>query len=168
VLKLVFHTAAFGPIDLEYHRQVIRVGRSEDNDLVLRHPSVEPHHCLLVFRGETVLWLPPSQTVPSATDLERLTGREFVLGDSLTIGELQFSLAHSATTVGIPEPHREDSAACSAEAEGSIGASEPRYYCPRCRAFVARPKARRVGLMGHAKHNLCPKCSCLLKTEPEP
>jgi len=172
VLKLIYHTAVFGPIHLEYDRSAIRVGRSEDNDLVLRHPSVEPHHCLLVFRDEKVLCLPPSQNVPSEFELEGLTGPEFGPGDQLRIGEVEFSLVHSPRTVAIPEIHRPDSRA-GAWKEGRSsgaeeGASDGRYFCAHCQLPLSITEVKRVGLVGHAKRFLCPKCSNILDVEPEP
>ena len=167
VLKLIYHTAVFGPIDLEYDRPVIRVGGSEDNDLVLRHPSVEPYHCLLVFRGEKVLCLPPSEDIPSETDLPSLTGPELGAGDPIQIGELQFSLAHSSKTVAVPEAHRQGSTPGASEDDAAAGtgeqANQPRYYCAHCRAFIQDAEVKHVGLVGHAKRNLCPKCSRLLR-----
>jgi hypothetical protein len=172
VLKLIYHTAVFGPLDLEYDRPVIRVGRSEDNDLVLRHPSVEPHHCLLVFRGEKVLCLPPGQAIPPQTELWSLTGPEFGPGDPITIGDLQFSLAHSSKTVALPEVHSQDSTGGASESAAATAtgeeASQRAYYCAHCRAFVKPAEVKRVGLVGHAKRDLCPKCSRLLELEPEP
>jgi len=172
VLKLIYHTAVFGPIDLEYDRPVIRVGRSEDNDLVLRHPSVEPYHCLLVFRGEKVLCLPPSQAIPSQTDLGSLTGPELGAGDPMRIGDLQFSLAHSSKTVAVPEVHSQGSTARAWEGDAATGTGEEtsqrRYYCAHCRVFIQEAEVKRVGLVGHAKRKLCPKCSGLLETEAEP
>lgn len=172
VLKLIYHTVVFGPIDLEYDRPVIRVGHSDDNDLVLRHPSVEPHHCLLVFRGESVLCLPPNQAISSQTDLRSLTGPEFGPGEPIRIGDLQFSLAHSSRTVAVPEVHSQGSTDGGLEDEAATGtgeeASQRRYYCPHCRAFIRDAEVKRVGLVGHAKCNLCPKCSRMLETEPEP
>jgi hypothetical protein len=173
VLKLIYHTAVFGPIDLEYDRPVIRVGSSEDNDLVLRHPSVEPHHCLLVFWGEKVLCLPPSQVIPSQTDLLSLTGPELGPGDPIRIGDLQFSVAHSSKTVAVPEVHNQGSTAEASEGDaptvtGEEASHQRRYYCAHCRAFIQDAEVKRVGLVGHAKRNLCPKCSRLLETEPEP
>jgi type III secretion system (T3SS) inner membrane Yop/YscD-like protein len=173
VLKLIYHSTVFGPIDLEYDRPVIRVGRSEDNDLVLRHPSVEPHHCLLVFRDEKVLCLPASQTLPSQTDLRSLTGSELGPGDPVKIGDLQFSLAHSSRTVALPEIHSNNqgspAAATSGDAAVRTGeqAVQRRYYCARCRAFIEDTKVKRMGLVGHAKRDLCPKCSRPLETEPD-
>ena len=172
MLKLIYHTAVFGPIDLEYDRPVIRVGRSEDNDLVLRHPSVEPYHCLLVFRGEKVLCLPPSEDIPSPAELGSLPGPELGPGDPMRIGDLQFSLAHSSKTVAVPEVHSQGSTAKAGEGDAATGigeeAAQRRYYCAHCRAFIPEAAVKRVGLVGYAKRNLCPKCSGLLETEPEP
>ena len=172
VLKLIYHTVVFGPIDLEYDRPVIRVGRSEDNDLVLRDPSVEPHHCLLVFRGERVLCLPPSQAHLAQTDLRSLTGPELGPGDSLRIGELQFNLAHSSRTVAVPELDRQGSTPGASQGNAATGAGEEagegRYYCARCRTFIRGAEVKRVGLVGHGKRILCPKCSGLVEPEPKP
>jgi hypothetical protein len=167
VLKLIYHTTVFGQIDLEYDGPAVRVGCSEDNDLVLRHPSVEPHHCLLIFRGEKVLYLSPGDAVSSQTDLGSLAGPEFGVGDQLTIGELQFSLAHSARTVAIPEVHRLEPGADGA-AGTSEGTSQRRFFCARCRVFISYTEVKHLGLVGRAKRYLCPKCSSLLQLEPEP
>ena len=170
VLKLIYHTAVFGPIDLEYDRPVIRVGSSEDNDLVLRHPSVEPHHCLLVFRDETVLCLPPSEAPLSQSDLRNLIGPELGPEDPIWIGDLQFSLAHSSKTVAVPEVYGKSGTSGASEDDAATGqkASERRYYCAHCRAFIQDAEVKRVGLVGQAKRNLCPKCSRQLETEAEP
>lgn len=170
MLKLIYHTAVFGPIDLEYDRPVISVGRSEDNDLVLRHPSILPHHCRLVFRGEKLFYLPPHQTIPTPNELQNLTGAEFGPADSLQIGELQFSLASSTRTVALPE---QSQSLVTDAAEGSVtggieeGAGQRRYYCKYCRTFVPDAEVKRVGLVGHVKRDLCPKCSRPLAPEPE-
>ncbi len=166
MLKLIYHTTVFGPIEFEYDQPIIRVGRAEDNDLVLRHPSVEPHHCLLAFRGEKVLCLPPSQADLSQIDVSCLRGSELGAGDVLRIGGLQFSLAHSTRTVALPEVRGQGSTAEDTARNGM--AREARYYCAHCRKFIRDSDVKRVGLVGHAKRNLCPKCSRLLETEAEP
>jgi hypothetical protein len=166
MLKLIYHAGVIGPIDLEYQQSVVRVGRSEDNDLVLRHPSVAPRHCVLVFRGEKVLCLPPDATVSAEADLWSLRGPEFGAGDPLAIGDLQFMLAHSSKTVELPDT-RSQGAMPGASGEGAESGTEealaPRYYCPNCRAFIADTQVKRVGLVGHPKRDLCPKCSRLLE-----
>ncbi len=170
MLKLIYHTAVFGPIDLEYDRPVISVGRTEDNDLVLRHPSIRPHHCLLVFRGEKLFCLPPRQTLPTPNELQDLTGPELGPADSLQIGELQFTLAISTRTVALPDQNQNsvpDAAEDSVTGGIEGGTGQRRHYCEYCRTFVPDAEVKRVGLVGHDKRALCPKCSRLLATEPE-
>ena len=171
MLKLIYHTVVFGPIDLEFDGPVIRVGRSEDNDLVLRHPSIEPYHCLLVFRGEKVLCLPPSQDVPAQTELRHLTGPEFGIGDSLQIGDLRFSLAHSPRTVGVPGIDSPGSltgdSECDTAFRRDVELRPGGYYCAHCRRWIPDAEVKRVGLVGRAKRDLCPKCSRPLETRPE-
>jgi hypothetical protein len=168
VLKLIYDTAVFGPIQFEYEASVIRVGRSEDNDLVLRHPSVERFHCLLVFRGEKVLFLPPVEDLSVETNLPSLAGPEFGVGDQIKIGELQFSVAHSARTVAIPEVHPQEPEGGAAGTNAAAGASQRRFFCAHCRVFIPHTEIKRLGLVGRAKRYLCPKCSSLLELEPEP
>jgi hypothetical protein len=151
---------------------VIRVGSSEDNDLVLRDPSVEPHHCLLVFRGDKVLCLPPDPAISADTDLRNLAGPEYGMGEQLTIGELQFNLVHSARTVAIPQVLSQTARSGAPESEPAVRAGErasrERYFCARCRVFVPNAEVKRVGLVGNAKRHLCPKCSGLLEVELPP
>jgi hypothetical protein len=166
VLKLVYHTAVFGPIDLEYDRPVIRVGSSEDNDLVLRHPSVQPHHCQLGFRGEKVVFVPLNQNITSEVELWRLPGPEFGAGNRIRIGEVEFTLAHSSKSVAIPEAWSRATGTSGSEGiEDGDGKTEAGYFCPKCRVFRQESEVRRVGLVGHAKRLLCPKCSTVLDGE---
>ncbi len=171
MLKLIYHTGVFGPIDLEYEGPVVRVGRSEDNDLVLRHPSVAPHHCLLVFRGEKMLCFPPDCETTAETDLASLPGPEYEAGIQLEIGDLFFTLAHSTRSVAIPKAQRKDTSDGGVEGDlatgGSEGTGPRRHYCAHCRVFVPDTEVKRLGLVSHAKRYLCPKCSGVLDVEPE-
>jgi hypothetical protein len=172
VLKLIYHTAALGPIELEYDQPVIRVGSSGNNDLVLRHPSVEPCHCQLVFREEKLLYIPASQTISPETDLGSLRGPEYAAGEQLRIGELQFSLAHSARSVAIPAMPRPELEGETVEANPPNSADQTAeagsYYCPQCRATYHSTEVKRVGLVGSAKHCLCPRCSHILDLACKP
>jgi hypothetical protein len=172
VLKLIYASSVFGPIDLEYDQPVIRVGNSEENDLVLMHPSIAPYHCTLVFRGETVLCLLPDVAIDSETELRNLAGPEFGAGDTLSIGDLQFTLAHSSRTVAVPERQNQDSKLVASDNGAATRTgkepSQPRYYCTLCRAFVQPAEVKRVGLVGQAKHCLCPKCSRELEIRVDP
>jgi hypothetical protein len=172
VLKLIYHTAALGPIELEYDQPVIRVGSSRGNDLVLGHPSVEPFHCQLVFREEKLLCIPASQTISPGTDLRSLRGPEYSAGEQLRIGELEFSLAHSARSVALPampQPELERETVKTNPPNNVDETADPgSYYCPGCEAYYQSTEVRRIGLIGGAKRCLCPKCSRVLDVEPGP
>jgi hypothetical protein len=163
VLKLVYHTGVLGPIDLEYEQPFVRVGSSPDNDLVLPHKTIAPYHCLLVFHGEKLLVLPPSRELPSAADLQTLRDGELGLGDSFTIGEVEFTLAHSSKTVALPELPGAPPAPRPPE-----DATRHRYFCPHCQRVVPEAELRHVGLVGHPKRRMCPKCSHMFDSEPAP
>jgi FHA domain len=172
VLKLIYHTAALGPIELEYSRPVIRVGSSGNNDLVLAHPSVEPHHCQLVFREEKLLCIPASPAIPPEMDLRSLRGPEYGAGEQLRIGEVLFSLAHSARSVAVPTPPRPglERETVKTHPPNAVEktADSGSYYCPQCQEYYQSAEVRRVGLVGSAKRCLCPKCSRVLDIEPVP
>jgi hypothetical protein len=161
-----------GPIDLEYDRPVIRVGSSGDNDLVLRHPSVEPYHCQLVFREEKLLSIPSSPAISPGTDLRSLRGPEYGAGEQLRIGELQFSLAHSARSLAIPAmPGQElqrDEVKINPPDSADQTADWGSYYCPQCRAYYHSTEVKRLGLVGSAKRCLCPNCSRILDVPSVP
>ena len=51
---------------------------------------------------------------------------------------------------------------------GLRGATQRRFFCAHCRVFIPHAEIKRLGLVGHAKHYLCPKCSSVLELETEP
>ncbi len=162
MLKLVYHTHVLGPIELEFDKALIRVGSGEDNDLVIPHPSVRPHHCVLVFDEDALFYLAPGQEASWHDARQPLAPSEFRLGDTLRIGDVQFSLQYSSQTVALPKPFvagpgsLASSMVSSAPSDGRP--EDQPYYCPHCRAFLGEAQLKRVGLVGHAKHKLCPKC----------
>jgi hypothetical protein len=164
VLKLVYHTGVLGPIDLEYEQPFVRVGSSPDNDLVLPHKTIAPYHCLLVFHGEKLLVLPPSRELPSAADLQTLRDGELGLGDSFTIGEVEFTLAHSSKTVALPELPGAPPAPRPPE-----DATRHRYFCPHCQRVVPEAELRHVGLVGHPSAACAPSAAtCSIPNPPLP
>lgn len=155
MLKLIYHTHVFGPIDFEYDRHWIRVGSDPANDLVLSHPSVADFHCMLVFHNEKVIWLPPQAWELPESDLLAMTGPEYSAGDRIQVGELEFVLDHSSRSVALHQ-HR-------ASQQDSEPTESCRHFCPNCRRFIPEQAVKRVGLVGQPKRELCPQCSRLLE-----
>jgi hypothetical protein len=169
MLKLVFHTASFGDFNFEYNKPCIRVGRNPDNDLVLPHESVKPYHCLLLFHEDAIVMLAADVPVAPQLDLHSITGPTFHSGDRLCFGEIEMSVEDSRTKIAIPGLSRIAGQNASASGPGvpSVDSSStpepepagPQYYCPQCNALFVDAKVTRIGLVGRAKHLLCPTCS---------
>jgi hypothetical protein len=82
---------------------------------------------------------------------------------------VEFTLAHSSKSVAIPEALSHATVtAGSVEDLKSGEANQPRYFCPKCLVFLQESEVKRVGLVGHAKRLLCPKCSTLVNEEAAP
>jgi hypothetical protein len=74
----------------------IRVGRSEDNDLILRDPYVSKHHCILQVKDSRV-----GVTDLNATNVTKISGVEtrggiLDVNETLTLGETTLTLVQDS------------------------------------------------------------------------
>jgi hypothetical protein len=160
MVRLVYHTAALGPICLDYTHPVITVGSALDNDLVLPHPSVRPQHCQIELRDRSLVLWPAGTSVAAAQAGGDQNGREYQIGEKLTIGELVFEVDYSSQTVAIPDARPAES-----PAPALYG---PLYFCPQCDKYYPLSALTRIGLEKRRKHLLCPKCSREVIAPPGP
>jgi hypothetical protein len=74
----------------------IRVGRSEDNDLIFRDPYVSQHHCILQVRNEHVEVADLNAT--NVTRINEVETRGGILGvnETLTLGETKLTLVRES------------------------------------------------------------------------
>jgi hypothetical protein len=179
MLKLVFHTTDFGSFNFEFFKPYIRVGRQPDNDLVLPHPSVQPYHCIIVFREDSLVVLPPESTPNPGLDPQQWDGPVYGAGDTLRVGELALAIELSRNTVAIPKlpsrrpppvhpqawpltptPADTPQTPTATTPDPAIPLPEgPLYLCVQCQCVFPDAAVTRIGLVGHSKHRLCPHCS---------
>lgn len=162
MVKFVYHTAALGPISLEFDKTLITVGSAPDNDLVLPHPSVRPHHCQVELREDSaVLHAPADGSSASASPTE------CPVGGTLLIGEVVLEVQHSTSkTVAVPHESLRPAADLADDPTGKP------FFCEHCRKYFTLESLTRIGLEGGRKHVLCPRCSrpvvLAAKAEPVP
>lgn len=159
MLRLVYHTTVFGPLNLEYPGPRVRVGSCRDNDLVLPHPSVRPYHCTLLLTEDTVTVLPPDAGEARPPDAPC-----YGPGDRLQIGELLLSIEHSPNTVAVPPPKAEALLPGRNHrgfwrADYKAVPDAARWLCSRCQLRFEDRQIRALGIEGGRKHILCPQCS---------
>lgn len=164
MLRLVYHTDLFGALYLEYNQPLVRVGSSSDNDLVLLHPSVSPHHCSLLFEEDSVRVLPADFQLRPEGLPPGLEVPCYVEGDTLPIGEVPLLVEHSPNTVALPCP-RAETVDTGLTPDGywraDAGQAPPRarWLCRACAIRLEDRQITRIGLEKSRKHFLCPKCS---------
>ncbi len=87
-LSLVFADPAGNPVVFTIPEGTTTVGRAADNDLVLEHPSVEPHQVVLLREGNRVELRDLFAGVTRVNDQERRKGA-IGPGDVVSLGEVR-------------------------------------------------------------------------------
>ena len=103
MLRLVYHTKVFGPLNFEFSRPLVRIGSAKDNHLVLLHPSVEPYHCALAWEEESFALLPPNAEETTPLD----DAPRYAPGDTLVVGEVSLCVERSPNSIAVPPPPAE-------------------------------------------------------------
>lgn len=156
MVKLVYRTADFGDINLEYNKPRITLGSSRDCDLVLLHPEVRPVHCEIEFFENGLRLHPAAQDAASGNVPADLPVGDYLVGDVLALGgSLRFAIELSENTVAIPM----GSLAQRSQETFAREPDEPLYVCPGCRLEIPLHEVKTIGLKGHQQHMLCPRCS---------
>lgn len=155
MVKLVYRTADFGDINLEYLKPRITLGSSRDCDLVLLHPEIRPIHCEIEFFENGLRLHPAPQDAAVGIVPVDLPVGDFLAGDVLALGSLNFAIELSENTVAIPT----GSLAPRSQEVSTRAPGEPLYICPACRLEIPLHEVKTIGLKGHHQHMLCPRCS---------
>ncbi len=161
MLRLVFRSGVFGPMYFEYPRPCIRVGSSQDNDLVLPHPSVHPYHCQLWMEEDGLAVLSPD--APAADPGPRAP--RYGEGQALMIGELRLEIERSPNSIVVPVDTPVVPANPAQDERGYWFAEHPevpltaRWLCTPCERRFDDGQVKVIGLVGARKHVLCPICS---------
>lgn len=162
MLRLVYHTTVFGRLHFEYPRPRVRVGSARDNDLILLHPSVEPHHCTLLLEEDSLAMVPPHAAAEPPADAPR-----YGPGDALVIGDLTLQIERSPNTIAVPAPKTEQGLPGRThrgywKADYEAVPETARWACERCQLRFEDRQIHALGLTGRSKHIFCPQCSAEL------
>lgn len=164
MLRLVYHTTTFGPLHLDYDDAVVRAGSSRDNDLIILHESVQPHHCLLLFEEEAVIVLSFEEGMPVPPQEVPDDAPRFGVGDILHVGQLPFEIERSPNSVAVVRDNWSETTNDGKTPEGYWKADalyapdEARWLCDFCRIRLLDRQLKLLGLQGRKKHLLCPVC----------
>ena len=147
------------------NRQII----SAQELLIRQAPRIETADAAYYVHSRDTIGLPPLEKFDSSEDYYSAAFHELIhwSGSSLRLNRDGIRNGYFGNQVYSQEERARASEADSATG-ASKGASPRRYFCAHCRVFIPDAEVKRLGVIGHAKRCLCPKCSGLLVAEPEP
>jgi pSer/pThr/pTyr-binding forkhead associated (FHA) protein len=153
------------PVSKELNWGITRIGRADDNDFVISHPSVSGHHCEVELGVDFVNVRDCQSTNGTFIDNRRIQSARLEPGQLLRIGDVSALLERSLETVSIPKfdvPKPAQSVQLqdgvwSCERHASVRAE---WSCPKCQGKFCGPCIHQLRLVrGHQTHKLCPICS---------
>lgn len=162
--RLLFEIDGFVSRSKDLGWGVSTVGRSEDNDVVITHPSVSSHHCEVELTPETLTVRDLHSTNGTFVNDRSVTVAVLDPGQTLRLGQVVVMVERELDRVSVPEltvpsePHSERMAdgAWSCEWHATIRAA---WQCPKCEARFCSGCIREMRLLRGRSHKFCPKCS---------
>lgn len=149
---------------LELRLGITRLGRSDDNDFQIDHPTISTHHCEIQLEADSVVVRDLGSTNGTFIEGQPVKEARLQAGQTLQLGDVQMVLETTPITVAIPKfdvpqvplPSRlpDGTAACLNHPQ--VRATQKCTYCHHEFCETCVHHLRRVG----GKFlNLCPQCS---------
>jgi len=162
--RLILQMEGVNPGSIDLNLGVTRVGRADDNDFVIRHPSISAHHCELELGLEFVRIRDCGSTNGTFVNNQRIQSATLEPGQTLRIGDIPVLVELSTDTVSVPKferarpPQSVDlgQGIWSCERHNGVRAQ---WHCPKCKGKFCSPCIHQLRLIQGRTHQLCPICS---------
>jgi len=107
---------------------ILTLGRDEDNDIVLNHPTVSGHHCQLLVMDAAVTVKDLGSTGGTRVDGQAVEEAALVHGQSLQLGEVSLCFeAAAAAASAAAAPVAAVNAVCKLHRKNPA-----QFFCPQC------------------------------------
>jgi hypothetical protein len=142
-----------------------RVGRGEDNDILLAHPSVSTHHCELVASEFGIAVRDLESTNGSFINGERVATGMVHDGETLRLGDLELRARVPEVAIAIPQADLFIEAPGAAFlADGTPACYQHRdtaavFRCTNCENWWCGECVRQLKRLSGAFLIFCPECS---------
>ena len=143
---------------------VTRVGRGDDNDVVLNYPFISFHHCELELGLNGLLVRDTGSTNGTFVNERPIQEARLEPGQKLRLGQVSATVEYSDGTIVVPELHVKRPPESMPLADGVMSCrTHPNtpsvWHCEDCRQYFCWHCVRGVNLVGRPVHKLCPLCS---------
>lgn len=143
---------------------ITRIGRGEDNDVIVSHPSLSQHHCELEL-GIDFLKVRDLGSTNGTTVGERTVTEAFLApGERLRFGQVSATVEWSQESVNVPAIEAQRLPASVEFGEGVLScikhtAAVASWHCGECDKYFCSSCIKDVRLVGRPPRRVCPECS---------
>ena len=161
--RLLIQTEGGPPESKELNWGITRVGRGNDNDIVITHPSVSYHHCEFELSLDLLVLRDVGSTNGTFVNDQKIQEVRVQPGQRIRFGQVLSTVEWVRESVVVPTievprvptsvPLGNDRMSCrNHQAVLSI------WHCPKCAQYFCVNCTRGVNLVGRPIHRLCPLC----------
>lgn len=162
--RLVIKTEGFGNRILELHLGNNRVGRDDDCEFVIDHPTVSTLHCELHLTADGIYVHDCDSTNGTFVNEEPVMEAWLDPGQTLKLGDVELLVESTTATIAIPKIERAAAQAPPAAlADGSLPCprhlgQRATFKCTSCHEVMCGDCVRMMRLTGGKPLFLCCKC----------
>lgn len=158
-----------GPKELNWG--VTRVGRGEDNDIVIDHPSVSYHHCELELGLDFLLVRDCGSTNGTFVNNQPAKEARLEPGQSVRLGQVPVTVEWSRQQVNVPKVEAPKLAASVDLGDGVLSCLKHEtipssWHCPKCDQYFCTGCTHDVHLVGRPSRRTCPHCGVPVALTP--
>lgn len=162
--KLLVKTQGVGNPVLDLRLGVNRIGRGEDNQFQIIHPTISTHHCEMVLGDGTVILRDCGSTNGTFVNGTRITEAVLEPGQTVHLGDVELYVETTSVTIAIPQYDRPVPAPPVVTTDGAMicprhKKSKVTYQCTECREVMCDACVHRLRRRGGKVHLFCPLCS---------
>lgn len=163
--RLILEAGRFEPDSINLNWGITRVGRADDNDFIIRHPSISAHHAEIELGLDFIRVRDCDSTNGTFVENQRVDGVTSIApGQHLRFGDIPALIEQSQETVAVPSIERPKPSQ-SVELAADVWSCErhngtrARWRCPKCGGRFCGPCIHELRLQRGRPHRLCPVCS---------
>jgi hypothetical protein len=161
--KIWFRSNGISTAPRELNWGTTRLGRAEDNDLRLDHPSISSHHCQIELGLDFVLIRDLGSTNGTFIDGQRVAEARLEPGQALRLGDVEVLVERSLAQITVPEPEPPKLPQSVVLGDGSESclnhpAVRAAWRCTYCRNIFCNPCIHHLHIKGGRRHKFCPHC----------
>jgi hypothetical protein len=143
---------------------ITRIGRGEDNDVVVSHPSLSQHHCEMELGIDFLKVRDLGSTNGTIVGDQTVTEAFLAPGERLRFGQVPATVEWSQESVHVPAIEAQGLPVSVELGDGVLSCIKhtttvASWHCEECDKYFCSGCIKDVRLVGRPPRRVCPECS---------